>query len=121
MEDYIAFLAEVRKSTNLDMLVPDNTGLVTVSVDDRYTVSLQYLERTGEVLCFVEVKTRAAASFGRPAEAVDIRKQQRILKTANVYLAQHPCDLQPRFDVAEVVLDNGKCLELNYIENAFGE
>ena len=82
---------------------------------------IDVIAQKGEVLCFVEVKTRGAASFGRPSEAVDARKQQRILKTANVYLAQHPCDLQPRFDVAEVVLDNGKCLEFNYIENAFGE
>ena len=82
---------------------------------------IDVIAQKGEVLCFVEVKTRAAASFGRPAEAVDVRKQQRILKTANVYLAQYPCDFQPRFDVAEVVLDDGKCREINYIENAFGE
>ncbi len=81
---------------------------------------IDVIAKKGDLLCFVEVKTRAADSFGRPAEAVDYRKQQCLLKTASVYLAQHPCDLQPRFDVAEVVLDGGRCLEINYIENAFG-
>ena len=82
---------------------------------------IDIIARKGELLCFIEVKTREVGSYGRPAEAVDARKQQRILKTANVYLAQYPCDFQPRFDVAEVVTDHGKCQEINYIENAFGE
>ena len=82
---------------------------------------IDIIAQKGDVLCFVEVKTREVGSYGRPAEAVDSRKQQRILKTANVYLACHPCDLQPRFDVAEIVTSGGKCSEINYIENAFGE
>ena len=82
---------------------------------------IDIIAQKGGLLCFVEVKTREVGSYGRPAEAVDYRKQQRILKTANVYLAQHPCDLQPRFDVAEVITDHGRCSEINYIENAFGE
>ena len=55
MEEYRAFLAEVRKLTGLDMLVPDDGGLVTVRVDDRYNLSLQYIEGPGRVLCFIEV------------------------------------------------------------------
>ncbi|HBL41699.1 MAG TPA: YraN family protein [Ruminococcaceae bacterium] len=82
---------------------------------------IDVIAQKGDVLCFTEVKTREIDSYGRPAEAVDYRKQQRILKTANVYLTQNPCDLQPRFDVAEVVTEKGKLAEINYIENAFGE
>ena len=55
MDEYKAFLAEVRKSTELNMLVPDDEGLVAVRVDDRFTLCLQYIERTGEILCVVEV------------------------------------------------------------------
>ena len=36
-------------------LVPDGTGLVSVRVDDRFNVNLQFVEATGKVLCFVEV------------------------------------------------------------------
>ena len=55
IEAYRNFLAEVRKATGIDMLVPDESGLVCVRVDDSYNVNLQFVEATGKVLCFVEV------------------------------------------------------------------
>ena len=54
-EDYKAFLADVRTVTGVDALVPDETGLVTVNVDEAYNVNLQFVEATGSILCFVEV------------------------------------------------------------------
>ena len=54
-EDYVKFLAEVRKVSGLDSLNPDETGLVSVRVDDTYNVNFQFVEATGKVLCFVEV------------------------------------------------------------------
>ncbi len=82
---------------------------------------IDIIAQKGNILCFTEVKTREINSYGRPAEAVNYRKQQCILKTAGVYMTQNPSDLQPRFDVAEVVTDSGRLSEINYIENAFGE
>ena len=55
IEKYKAFLASVRKETGIGSLVPDETGLVSVRVDDVYNVNLQFVEPTGRVLCFVEV------------------------------------------------------------------
>ncbi|MBO4317424.1 MAG: type III secretion system chaperone [Mailhella sp.] len=55
MEEYKAFLATVRKDTGLDMLVPDESGLVTVRVEDKYNLSLQYIDAAGRILCFVEI------------------------------------------------------------------
>ncbi len=55
MEEYGAFLAEVRRLTGLEMLVPDDGGLVTVRVDDKYNLSLQYIEGAARVLCFIEL------------------------------------------------------------------
>ena len=54
-ESYDAFLAEVRKSTGLECLVPDESGLAGVRVDDAYNVNLQFVEATGRTLCFIEV------------------------------------------------------------------
>ena len=70
-------------------------------------------------ICFVEVKTRSVNSLDRPAAAVDYRKQRRIITTAEHFLMSFPSDLQPRFDVAEVITDNGKVTDFNFIENAF--
>ena len=55
IEDYRSFLEEVRKASGIDTLVPNESGLVSVRVDDEYNVNLQFVEATGRVLCFVEV------------------------------------------------------------------
>ena len=55
IEDYRSFLAEVRKASGIETLVPDEKGLVSVRVDDTYNVNLQFVEATGRALCFIEV------------------------------------------------------------------
>jgi len=54
-EDYDRFLAEVRKETGIEAMAADESGLVTVRVDEKYNVNLQFVEATGRILCFVEV------------------------------------------------------------------
>ena len=54
-ESFAKFLAEVRKSSGIETLTPDETGLVSVRVDDAYNLNLQLVEATARVLCFVEV------------------------------------------------------------------
>ena len=54
-EDYDSFIGEVRKSTGIEAIKSDDSGLVSVRVDDAYNVNLQFVEATGRVLCFVEV------------------------------------------------------------------
>lgn len=70
----------------------------------------------GELLVFVEVKTRSSYKYGSPAEAVGFYKQNRYIKLAEYYVLKNPKyrDKCVRFDVAEVF--GG---EINYIENAF--
>lgn len=70
-------------------------------------------------IVFAEVKTRGANSVCAPSEAVDKRKQERIIKTAREYMLKKRVELQPRFDVVEVsVLKDGGS-RISHIENAF--
>ncbi len=90
-----------------------------------------YHSRFGEIdiiaeneqyILFVEVKTRKDGSMVSPAEAVDLNKQRKISMTASSYLMKSFCDLQPRFDVAQITVFEGKGREeykIDYIENAF--
>ena len=60
----------------------------------------------GSTLVFVEVKARTGRSAGLPEEAVDRRKQARLVRLAEAFLAtlhgeEPPC----RFDVVAVELD----------------
>ncbi|MCI8868940.1 MAG: YraN family protein [Lawsonibacter sp.] len=76
----------------------------------------------GRFLAFVEVKLRRDSRFAQAREFVDGRKQHRLRLAAQLYLAQHPTALQPRFDVAEVYAPQGtatKNPEIRYWENAF--
>mgnify|MGYP000145136677 CR=1 FL=1 len=78
--------------------------------------------RDGNCISFVEVKTRRAGSITRPAEAVDRRKQKRIARSDVCSLMAHPADLQPRFDVFEIVTEKGKTFSVQsyqYIINAY--
>lgn len=76
---------------------------------------IDIIAKTGEVIVFVEVKTRSDDSFGSPAEAVNTEKQRKYTLLANEYLIRNNLnDNQCRFDVIEI--ENGK---INHIEDAF--
>ena len=70
---------------------------------------------------FVEVKSRDENALFLPREAVDIRKQQKIIQTAMFYLSAVETEKQPRFDVIEVYSnsENKKTAKINHIKNAF--
>lgn len=55
----------------------------------------------GECLVFLEVRRRSNPRFGGAAASVDRRKQQRILRAAQLFLQRHPqwSALPCRFDV----------------------
>ena len=88
---------------------------------------MNYHSKYGEVdiifedekyIVFVEVKLRKKNSLIRGIEAVNRSKRIKIIKTALVYLMNHVCTKQPRFDVAEL-FDFQSGLTVNYFKNAF--
>jgi putative endonuclease len=59
----------------------------------------------GEVLCFVEVKTRASDWFAAPEQNVDRRKQRQITRAARAYRRTFGLTVAPyRYDVVSVIL-----------------
>ena len=80
-------------------------------------------DRTGgNFLCFVEVKLRKSGSFARAGAFVDSRKQEKLRLAAQLYLAENPTQLQPRFDVVEIYAPQGTetCRpQISRVENAF--
>ena len=80
---------------------------------------IDIIAKQGEFLLFVEVKTRRPGALVSGAAAVNARKQALIVRTAEQYLLKNPCDLQPRFDVAEVEYSGSFVRHIEYLENAF--
>ncbi len=63
---------------------------------------IDLIAQEGEVLVFVEVKTRRSMRFGGPAEAVHARKQRQILRAAEAYLKERRLKGPCRVDVVAV-------------------
>ncbi|HBI85485.1 MAG TPA: YraN family protein [Ruminococcus sp.] len=80
---------------------------------------IDIIARAGEWLLFVEVKTRRPDALISGAAAVDAKKQRFIIRAAEQYLLKNPCDLQPRFDVAEVEYSGSFVRRIEYLEGAF--
>lgn len=80
---------------------------------------IDIIARNGSHIVFAEVKTRTVNPLLQAATAVDRSKRRSIIACAGRYLASHPLDLYPRFDVIEVYTEDGRVVELNHIENAF--
>ena len=83
---------------------------------------IDLIVRDGRYLCFVEVKLRRSDAYGRAGEFVDRRKQEKLRTAAQLYLAEHPTRLQPRFDVVEIYAPQGlqtASPRLHDLENAF--
>lgn len=72
-----------------------------------------------EFIAFVEVKTRKQDSMVSGFDAVNKRKKGLIIRTAVDFCLRHPSNLQPRFDIAQVIIRGGRVLSIDYIQNAY--
>lgn len=78
---------------------------------------IDIIGREGGTLLVVEVKTRKSRRQGRPSEAVDWRKRQKICRVYDYFRMRHRLDdyVPVRFDVVEV---DSVC-DCHWIKNAF--
>ncbi len=81
--------------------VPVGRNRRSVSV----TGEIDIIALDGDILCFVEVKTRSSDKFASPLAAVDLRKQRQIIRTAKVYRKVFRInEIKFRYDVVSIVL-----------------
>ena len=81
---------------------------------------LDIVARDGAALVFCEVKTRSAAGFGHPVEAVTAVKRRRLRQLARAWLDahdHHAPDL--RFDVIGVLVPHSGPARVTHLRNAF--
>jgi putative endonuclease len=75
----------------------------------------------GRTVVFVEVKTRRSDDAGRPSEAIDKRKEQRMTQAALGYLKSNRLlDYSSRFDVVAIMWpDDARKPTIEHFKNAF--
>jgi putative endonuclease len=79
---------------------------------------IDIIAQKGELLCFVEIKTRTTEHFAI-SQVVTKSKQQKIIKTAQRFaVSRATTNKVLRFDVA-IVTGTTPAFTINYIPNAF--
>lgn len=76
--------------------------------------------RDDDCLAFIEVKTRSSEDWSRPAAAVNAERRRRLSQCALDYLRRlkNP-PVKIRFDIVEVLLNDGKVREIRHLPNTF--
>ena len=94
-------------------------------------IKRNYKDRYGEVdiiaedhknLVFIEVKTRSENAIVSGIDAIDEKKKRLIKNEAVMFTKRLKTELEPRVDVAEVIVgekDGKEIWKLNYIKNAY--
>lgn len=81
---------------------------------------IDIIAKEGDILTFIEVKTRRTETHGCPSAAVTYRKQQQISKVALYYLTVHNLfDHDARFDVVSILVKQNQSPKIEIIKNAF--
>lgn len=93
-------------------------GLVKLERNYRCKLGeIDLIMQHGDTLVFIEVRLRSHQAFANAAESVTIRKQQKIIRTAQHYLQQHKLTDKAncRFDVIAF----GRSGNPDWIKDAF--
>lgn len=103
----------------VDYLIKQGLTLVEQNTHSRYG-EIDIIMREGEEWVFIEVRYRKTLHFGGGLESVNHSKQQKLIKTAEIYMQKHhkiefkTC----RFDIIELSGEITKA-KINWIQNAF--
>ena len=108
-------MASGAKSEQLAATYLAQQGLVLVEANFRCRLGeIDLIMRHGLTLVFIEVRQRSSRQFGGAIASIDLRKQHKLIVTAQFYLARldrlPPC----RFDV---LLIQGEAIE--WLRDAF--
>ncbi len=98
----------------------EGKGYRVLETNWRYRrAEIDLIAKHGEILVFVEVKTRRSAVFGRPEEFVSAQKEAFMADAASAYMEAIGHDWEIRFDIISVLLPNEFQPVIEHFEDAF--
>ncbi len=96
----------------------ENKGFTILETNWRFkNLEADIIARVAKTLVVAEVKTRKSNYFGEPESFVTKQKQKNLIKAANEYILRNNLDLEVRFDIVSVVLNDSTAVK--HIEDAF--
>lgn len=110
----------VGESTAISYLITQGYRIIETNFRSKLG-EIDIIAQEGNVLVFVEVKTRWSKKYGYPEEAVTPRKLRSIAKTSDYYKLMHPnTPSLMRIDVVAIEAEGGKVQSIRLIKNASG-
>lgn len=95
-------------------------GFEILEMNFRYSkmAEIDIIAKKGDVLHFVEVKTRSSLNFGAPVEAINRKKLASIFQCANFYLQNSKKKFKRvQIDAIGIILKKGCVPEFEFLEN----
>lgn len=81
---------------------------------------IDLVARRGEVVAFVEVKTRAGRGYGHPLEAITAKKRREIWAVAGAWIERFGAEGDTyRFDAVSVLVLGGGEPQVEHLEDAW--
>ncbi|MBB4080185.1 putative endonuclease [Lewinella aquimaris] len=95
-------------------------GYLVEAVNYRYRrTEIDIVAKHGDVLVFVEVKTRTSLAFGHPSIFFKREQQRRISRAASMYMEETGYDWEIRFDLIAIYLKSPEAYQLDHYEDVF--
>jgi len=81
---------------------------------------IDLVARRGEVVAFVEVKTRAGLGYGHPLESITAKKRREVQQVAAAWVERHGREGDVyRFDAVSVLVRAGSEPVIEHVEDAW--
>ncbi len=80
---------------------------------------IDIIAKEGDILVFVEVKTRSSEDFGRPELFISPRQAELLAAGAAAYMESIDYDWEIRFDVISIILSPNGSYELNHLKDTY--
>ncbi|MGN1090624.1 MAG: YraN family protein [Huintestinicola sp.] len=80
---------------------------------------IDIIARKDDIIAFVEVKTRDINALESGVNAVKSAKRRLIIRASVEYSRRYPHELQPRFDISDVTVKDGRVIRFRYYDNAY--
>lgn len=94
-------------------------GYVILETNWRFNkLEVDMIADDGELLVFIEVKTRSSIEYGNPEDAVDFDKKMNLINAAEAYLKILHAEIEVRFDIISIIITEEN-IEINHIKDAF--
>lgn len=80
---------------------------------------IDIIAKDGDVLVFVEVKSKSYTHYGDPEESISAYKENLIIDAAHQFMIKVGHEWEIRFDIISIVFDKSKNPSLSHYKDAF--